>query len=262
MLKAVLFDQDGVIIDTERDGHRAAFNLAFKEFGLDCEWDPEFYHTLLQIGGGKERIRRCFEQYYQGGKIRGAEDCGLDDLVKKLHGRKTAIFLDLVKTMPLRPGVLRFMREIQAAGLKIGVCTTSNEKAAQAIVHERLGEIRFDVLIAGDMVSKKKPDPEIYLSALAKLGIDGSECLVVEDSGIGTIAGSAAGCTVLATVNGYTRNEDLSAAAWVASCLGDPEGEKAEFIGAPLPLETPGVIAVKDFLKAGALGGRAYRIRP
>lgn len=247
MLKAVLFDQDGVIIDTERDGHRVAFNLAFKDFGLDCAWDEKMYHQLLQIGGGKERIRHYFEQYYKGNKIASFEG-GLDALVKKIHEHKTELFIELVKTMPLRPGILRFMREIKTAGLKIGICTTSNEKVAQTIAFERLGGIAFDVLIAGDMVSKKKPDPEIYLSALAKLDIHGSECLVVEDSGIGTKAGSAAGCTVLATVNGYTRDEDLSAASWVASCLGDPDAEKAEFIGTAIPLAEPGVIGIGDII--------------
>ena len=247
MLKAVLFDQDGVIIDTERDGHRAAFNLAFRDFGLDCAWDEDLYHTLLQIGGGKERIRHYFEHYYKGDKIAGFEG-GLDALVKKIHEHKTELFLELVKTMPLRPGILRFMREIKAAGLKIGICTTSNEKVAHTIAFERLGEIAFDVLIAGDMVRTKKPDPEIYLSALAQLGIRGSECLVVEDSGIGTQAGRAAGCTVLATVNGYTRGADLSAASWVVSCLGDPDAEKAECIGKAIPLAGPGVIGIGDII--------------
>ena len=245
MLKAVLFDQDGVIIDTERDGHRVAFNRAFRESGLDCEWDERLYHKLLQTGGGKERIRRYFEHYYTGGTI-DTSDGGLDAQVKNIHERKTAIFLELVKTMPLRPGIFRFMKEIQAAGLKTGICTTSNEKVAHMIAFERLNGIAFDVLIAGDMVSKKKPDPEIYLSALDRLGIDGSECLVVEDSGIGTRAGSAAGCAVLATVNGYTRDEDLSAASWVVTCLGDHETEKAEFIGKAIPLAVPGIISIGD----------------
>jgi HAD superfamily hydrolase (TIGR01509 family) len=244
MLKAVLFDQDGVIIDTERDGHRVAFNRAFAEAGLGCEWDEELYHRLLQIGGGKERIRHYFENLYHGKKI---DD--LDGLVKKLHERKTAIFLELVKTMPLRPGILRFMKEIKEAGLKTGICTTSNEKVAHTIARERLGDVPMDVLIAGDMVGKKKPDPEIYLSALAKLGVSGSECLVVEDSSIGARAGRAAGCTVLATVNGYTRDEDLSAAQWVASCLGDPGGEQAQFTGPALPLAHNGVIGIADIIK-------------
>jgi HAD superfamily hydrolase (TIGR01509 family) len=245
MLKAVLFDQDGVIIDTERDGHRAAFNATFKEFGLDCEWDVELYHKLLQVGGGKERIRYYFENHYRGKK---PED--LEELIKKLHQRKTAAFLELLADMPLRPGIRRFMEEIKTAGLKIGICTTSNEKAAHAVAFERLGDINFDVVIAGDMVTKKKPDPEIYISALTKISVDPGDCLVIEDSGIGVRAARAAGCRVLATVNGYTREEDLSGAEFIVTCLGDEGGEKAEFLGKNIPLAQPGIIGLADILKA------------
>jgi HAD superfamily hydrolase (TIGR01509 family) len=239
--KAVLFDQDGVIIDTERDGHRVAFNAAFEEFGLDCRWDVELYHTLLRTGGGKERIKIFFEKYYHGTK-----PGDLDALIKKLHERKTAIFLTLLKDMPLRPGIYRFMREIKREGLKIGICTTSNEKAAHAVAYEKLGDIGFDVVIAGDMVSKKKPDPEVYLSALARIGVAAGECLVVEDSGIGVKAGAAAGCRVLATVNEYTRDEDLSGAHCIVTCLGDEDGEKAQFPGKAIPLEKEGIVSLRD----------------
>lgn len=245
MIKAVLFDQDGVIIDTERDGHRVAFNSTFREFGLPVEWDVELYHRLLQIGGGKERMRHYFEDHYTG-KL--PED--LDGLVQKMHLRKTAVFIDLLETMPLRPGILRFMREIKAAGLKIGICTTSNEKVAHTIADRKLGEIGFDVLIAGDMVSRKKPDPEIYSTALAKIGVGPRDCLVVEDSSIGVRSGRAAGCRVLATVNGYTRDEDLSGADIIVTCLGDEEGEKARFLGKSIPLARSGIVTFADIVKA------------
>ncbi len=245
MIKAVLFDQDGVIVDTERDGHRVAFNRTFKEFGLDAEWDVELYHKLLQIGGGKERMKHYFEKIYTG-KL--PEE--LDGLVKKMHEKKTAAFIDILESMPLRPGVHRFMREIKAAGLRIGICTTSNEKVAHTIADRKLGDIGFDVLIAGDMVTKKKPDPEIYLSAMAKIGVQPGETLVVEDSSIGVRAGKAAGCRVLATVNGYTRDEDLSGADIVVTCLGDEGGEKAGFPGKSIPLAKSGIVSFGDIVKA------------
>lgn len=245
MIKAVLFDQDGVIIDTERDGHRVAFNNTFREFGLDIEWDVELYHRLLQVGGGKERIRHYFEKYHT-----GAPPADLEELIKKMHEKKTAAFIDLLETMPLRPGIHRFMREVKAAGMKIGICTTSNEKVAHSIADGKLGDIGFDVLIAGDMVTKKKSDPEIYLSALAKIGVKPEECLVVEDSSIGVRAGRAAGCRVMATVNGYTKDEDLSGADFVVTCLGGENGEKAEFIGRGIRLEKPGIVSLGDVLKA------------
>jgi len=244
MFKAVLFDQDGVIIDTERDGHRVAFNAAFKEFGYDCQWDVELYHKLLQVGGGKERIKYFFENFFQGRK---PDD--MDGFVKAMHEKKTALFLGLLDAMPLRPGIHRFMKEIKAAGCKIGICTTSNEKVARKVAGEKLADIGIDLVIAGDMVTKKKPDPEIYLSAINKFGLQSGDCLVVEDSGIGVRAGAAAGCKVLATVNGYTRDEDLSAASLIVNCLGDEGGEKAEFTGRTIPLAKPGILSFADLTK-------------
>ncbi|MEI6389221.1 MAG: HAD hydrolase-like protein, partial [Spirochaetota bacterium] len=164
MLKAALFDQDGVIIDTERDGHRVAFNEAFKVFGLGIEWDVETYHKLLQVGGGKERIKHYFDTIH-----RGKQPDDLENLVKALHAKKTELLMPILEKMPLRPGIHRLMREIQDAGLKIGICTTSNEKVATMIASKMLADIDFDVVIAGDMVKKKKPDPEIYLSAQSSL---------------------------------------------------------------------------------------------
>jgi HAD superfamily hydrolase (TIGR01509 family) len=244
MFKAVLFDQDGVIIDTERDGHRVAFNAAFKEFGYDCQWDIGLYHKLLQVGGGKERIRYFFENFYKGKK---PDD--MDSFIKAIHERKTALFLELLDAMPLRPGIYRFMKEIKEAGCGIGICTTSNEKVARKVAGEKLAGIGVDLVIAGDMVTKKKPDPEIYLSAINKLGLQSGDCLVVEDSGIGVQAGAAAGCRVLATVNGYTRDEDLSPAALIVTCLGDEDGEKAEFVGKSISLAKPGILSFVDLAK-------------
>ncbi|MBS4208218.1 HAD-IA family hydrolase [Bacillus sp. FJAT-50079] len=241
MIKAVLFDQDGVIIDTERDGHRVAFNMAFTEHGYDIEWDVELYHKLLQIGGGKERIRYYFENYYEGATPRN-----IDELIHNLHKTKTEAFLEILNTLPLRPGIKRFMKELNEAGILIGICTTSNEKVANTIANSRLAGIEFSVILAGDMVSKKKPDPEIYNTALKKINITPSECLVVEDSYIGISAAKAAGCHVLATYSDYTKDEDLSQADMIVNCLGDENGEKACFIKSELPLLIEGVITFKD----------------
>jgi HAD superfamily hydrolase (TIGR01509 family) len=222
MLKAVFFDQDGVIIDTERDGHRVAFNRTFREFGFDVEWGVDEYHELLQVGGGKERMR-----HYLYTKGFGVEVEDEDDLIKRLHRRKTDIFIELIESgeLPPRPGVRRLMREINEAGLVLGVCTTSNERAAQAVARSVLGDIRFDFILAGDVVSRKKPDPEIYHLALERTGLKANQCIVVEDSRNGVLAARAAGLHVVCTVNGYTQSEDVSDADLVVSCLGDPGGE-------------------------------------
>ena len=223
-IKAIFFDQDGVIIDTERDGHRISFNETFKEFGYDVEWDVDYYHELLQIPGGKERMKHHLLTRGFGKPVAEAE---VDELIKALHKRKTTLFIELIESgkLPLRPGIHRFMQEGMAAGLNLGVCTTSNERAAHAIAYNILKDINFSFVLAGDIVSKKKPDPEIYNLALEKTGFKPEECVVVEDSHNGVLAGKAAGMHVVATTNGYTEKEDLSAADIIVSCLGDAGGE-------------------------------------
>ena len=245
MLKAVLFDLDGVIIDTERHGHRVAFNKAFPMLGYpDVSWDEDFYHKLLQVGGGKERIKYYFKEFHKGSPA----PADIEAFAKDMHKTKTEILVNMLASLPLRPGIGRFMNELKDAGIKMGICTTSNEKVAQTVAEEILSDIPFLVVIAGDMVKRKKPDPEIYNMALEKLGISPKEALVIEDSHIGVTAAKAAGCTVLATFNGYTEDEDLSRADFIVSCLGDPDGEKARVKKAAFPVGEDGVVRARSFL--------------
>ena len=246
-IKAIFFDQDGVIIDTERDGHRVSFNETFKEFGYDVEWDVDTYHELLQIPGGKERMKHHLQTRGFGKPVAEGE---VDELIKALHKRKTTLFIELIETgkLPLRPGIHRFMQEGMAAGLTLGVCTTSNERAAHAIAYNILQDINFSFVLAGDIVSKKKPDPEIYNLALEKTGLKPEECLVIEDSHNGVLAGKAAGMHVVATTNHYTEKEDLSAADIIVSCLGDPDGERGVMTKGDIP-GYDGVLHVAQLVK-------------
>jgi HAD superfamily hydrolase (TIGR01509 family) len=226
-IKAIFFDQDGVIIDTERDGHRVSFNMTFKEFGFTDEWSVDYYHELLQIGGGKERMKHHWQTK---GFSRPVPPVDVDELIKNMHKRKTALFVQLIDSgkLPLRPGIHRLMQEAMTAGLKIGVCTTSNEQTAKAITEDFLPDIKFDVVLAGDIVSKKKPDPEIYTLALNLTGLKPEEAIVIEDSRNGVLSAKSAGTHVVVTTNYYTENEDLSAGDIIVSCLGDPDGEKGK----------------------------------
>jgi HAD superfamily hydrolase (TIGR01509 family) len=226
-IKGFFFDQDGVIIDTERDGHRVAFNRAFAEFGFEVEWDVETYRRLLRIGGGKERMKHYLHQIGFGKPVSGEEE---DGLIKRLHKRKTDLFISLIESgkLPIRPGVRRFMSEVNELGLVLGICTTSNERAAEVIAYAILAEIHFAFVLAGDVVSRKKPDPEIYQLALKRSGLEPDQCVVIEDSYNGVQAAKDAGMFVLATPNPYTEHEDLSRADLVVSCLGDPQGEQGK----------------------------------
>lgn len=246
-IKAIFFDQDGVIVDTERDGHRVAFNRAFESFGFDVRWDVAKYHEMLQVGGGKERMRHQLHAEGFGKEIPPDQE---DALIAQLHQRKTDIFIEMIerRQLPLRPGVHRLMQEARRRGLALGVCTTSAERAARAILQGLLADIHFDLVLAGDIVKRKKPDPEIYLLAMEKTGLRPEQCVVVEDSSNGVKAAKTAGMNVVATVNDYTRDEDLSPADIVLSCLGDEDGRRAELIRSRRPWKIDGVVRVTDLM--------------
>src|SRR6185295_13458395 len=210
-MKALIFDCDGVLVDTERDGHRVAFNRAFAAAGIDGEWGVDLYGELLEIAGGKERMTHYFDRHgWPPGKT-------AEGLIPELHKRKTAIFTDLIAkgSLPLRSGVARLVDEAHAAGIRLGVCTTSDPKAIDGVL-DLLGAKRkswFEIVLAGDVVKNKKPNPEIYLLAKQKLGLEAKECVVVEDSRNGLLASLGAGMPTLITTSTYTTDEDFSGAA-------------------------------------------------
>jgi len=246
-IKAAFFDQDGVIMDTERDGHRIAFNLTFKEFGFTDEWDVDYYHEALQVAGGKERMKHYWKTK---GFSKPLTETEIDRLVKEMHERKTALFVELIEAgkLPLRSGVRRFMKEALDEGLMLAICTTTNERSAKMVSEKILADIKFEIVLAGDVVKNKKPDPEIYNLALSKLGLKPAEVIVVEDSRNGIIAAKAAGANVVVTTNYYTEKEDVSAGDVIVSCLGDPDGEQAKLRKGDLK-DFDGVVRVKRLME-------------
>ena len=221
MVKAIIFDCDGVLVDTERDVHRVAFNRAFAAMGIDAQWDVELYAELLLVAGGKERMRHYFEYHGWPDHRYGAHDA----LIAELHKTKTAIGSEMIERgeAPLRPGVARIVDEAIAANVRLGVCTTSNAKFIDAVL-DLLGPARkakFDFVHAGDVVKKKKPDPEIYALARATLGLPANECVVIEDSRNGLLAATGAGFPTLITTSTYTVGEDFREAARIVPELGD-----------------------------------------
>lgn len=234
-MPTLLFDCDGVLADTERYGHLPAFNQTFEEFGLPFRWSEEEYGRKLAIGGGKERMASELTPDV----IRAAglpdDQEALATEVAKWHKRKTALYTEMVTAgkLPPRPGIRRVISDAQDAGWTLGVASTSAEASVRAILEYAVGRERaerFDVLLAGDVVPAKKPDPAIYLLALERLGVPASEVLVVEDSRNGLLAAVGAGLRCLMTVNGYTEKEDTSEAILVVTSLGDPGGERARVI--------------------------------
>lgn len=218
MMDALIFDCDGVLVDTERDGHRIAFNAAFSAVGLDVEWSVERYGELLTTGGGKERMIRHFDET---GWPEGFEDH--DALIALLHKRKTEYFTGLIEegSLPLRPGVMRLVDEALAEGVTIAVCSTSNEKSVRAIVENLLGSHRAPKIsiFAGDVVAAKKPDPAIYRLASTTLSLSPRRSVVIEDSHIGLTAAKAAGMNCIVTKSPYTEHEDFTQADHVVGHL-------------------------------------------
>lgn len=224
MLKALLFDVDGTLADTERDGHRPAFNAAFREFGLDWDWDVELYGKLLAVTGGKERMRYYIEAF----RPDYERPADFDDLVVALHQAKTRHYTRLLAEggIPLRPGVRRLLAEARAAGLTLAVATTTTPENVTALLRHSLAEDGpdwFAVIAAGDIVPAKKPAPDIYTWALARLGLGPDACLAFEDSRNGIRASRGAGLRTVVTVNDYTRDDDFTGALAVLTDLGEPD---------------------------------------
>ncbi|KAI3454358.1 hypothetical protein Pfo_011021 [Paulownia fortunei] len=227
--KALLFDCDGVLVDTEKDGHRISFNDTFAEKELGVTWDVDLYGELLKIGGGKERMTAYFNKVGWPDKAPKSEE-ERKEFIASLHKRKTELFMALIekKLLPLRPGVAKLIDQALGNGVKVAVCSTSNEKAVSAVVSFLLGPERAEKIqiYAGDVVPRKKPDPAIYLLAAETLGVKPSSCVVVEDSAIGLAAAKAAGMKCIVTKSGYTGDEDFVNADAVFDCIGDPPEER------------------------------------
>lgn len=223
-LKAVLFDVDGTLADTEQDGHRPAFNAAFNEFDLSWHWDISLYGELLQVTGGKERIRFFIEKYMPGELNRN----NLEEWIADLHKTKTRHFKRLMEQgdIPLRPGVKRLIHELRREKIKIAIATTTTPENVSYLLQSTLGKDAidfFDVIGAGDIVPQKKPAPDIYFWVLNQLKLEPSQCIAIEDSENGLRAARAAGLQTLITVNNYTRQQNFDGAVAVLSDLGEPD---------------------------------------
>jgi HAD superfamily hydrolase (TIGR01509 family) len=219
-MTTLIFDVDGTLAETERYGHRVAFNQAFAEAGLDWFWSESLYGQLLEVSGGKERIRYYITHYLP------KEISVGDDLVQQLHNAKNRYYHQLLEQgkIPLRPGVKRLITEANEAGIRLAIATTSTLENTVALLETHFGTASyFRAIAAGDIVPKKKPAPDIYHYVLEQLGVPAKDCLVFEDSQPGLTAATEAGLKTVITLNHYTAHQDFSTATLVLSHLGEPD---------------------------------------
>lgn len=201
-VEALVFDVDGTLAETE-EAHRQAFNAAFAEAGLDWDWTPGLYGELLKVTGGKERI---------------AHHRPLPpSVIAGLHARKTALYAARVAggAAPLRPGVEALIGEARVRGVRLAIATTTSRPNIDALLAATLGAHAaawFEAIVCGEDVAAKKPDPEVYRLALAKLGLPAERAIAIEDSWNGVRAAKTAGLRVIATPSLYTAADDLSQA--------------------------------------------------
>lgn len=233
MLKALIFDVDGTLAETERDGHRLSFNQAFAEVGLDWHWSVETYGKLTEIGGGKERIayyaqtvENAQQQLQQIATDNGFET--LPDCIADLHRRKSRHYAQVLEQGLIQPrsGVLRLLQEAKTSGISLAIATTSALPNALSLLQTTIAPTSpkwFQVIAAGDIVPHKKPAPDIYQYVLAQLQLRPENCLVFEDSHVGMEAAKGAGLRTIVTVNDYTEGQDFSAADLVIDHLGEPD---------------------------------------
>ena len=232
-LKALIFDVDGTLANTEHDGHLRAFNETFELFELDWRWDSKLYSDLLSVSGGKERLAHYISHYNPSLK----RDLSVSDIID-IHNKKTEIFVEHVANgqVSLRVGVERLIEEAVDSGLRLGIATTTSLKNVEALMTSTLGESalnRFEVIGAGDVVKSKKPAADIYRYVLDKMSLSCHECIAFEDSEIGFASATSAGLRTVVTLSEYTKTKNFQGALVVLNHLGD-ENQPFEIIkGSP-----------------------------
>ena len=219
-LKAIIFDMDGTLADTE-ELHRRAFNLAFKDCACPLNWSRREYKQLLSISGGKERIYHCLRQA-------GVAVDELQRTTDTVHQRKSVIYRQILvaDNIELRPGIRRLVEECRLAGLKLAIATSSSTENVKTLLHSTFGgtgDELFAAVVTSDHIADKKPSPAVYQHTLSELGLKAENCIAIEDTRNGNLAGLAAGIKTVITTHPLTIDNDFAGASLVINHLGEPD---------------------------------------
>lgn len=224
-VKAVLWDVDGTLAETERDGHRVAFNRAFVACGLPWHWSEARYGELLAIAGGRERLLRDMSERPDAPRCAHQREA----LAWRIHTAKNEIYPDLLRhvRLPLRGGVMALMQECRSHRVRMGIATTTSRVCVEALLRLHLGAgwLRwFDALVCGEDVRNKKPDPEVYVRALLKVGVCPSQAVAIEDSPAGAAAARAVDMPVVLTRSSYFAEAPIGGVVAIGPGLHQREG--------------------------------------
>lgn len=213
-LRGVIFDVDGTLVDSERDGHRVAFNLAFGVMGLSYEWSPEVYGALLATAGGRQRLSGFLQE-------QGHPKSEAETLAGELHRLKTRFFEEIVLDgeVGLRPGVDALVAELKSADIPLFVATTGTRSWVQPLLAQHFGTTTFELVLTGSEVHALKPDPDVYVELLRQAGLAGLGVVAIEDSVNGLRAAHGASIPCVVVPNDYTQG-DVSEAELVVSGFG------------------------------------------
>lgn len=218
-IKALIFDVDGTLADTE-EAHRVAFNLAFQRCKLDWVWTPAEYRALLSVTGGKERLTH----YIQHLDVSAYERRHLSTMLPGIHAEKTRFYSAFVAdgAVPLRDGVAPLLDEALVAGCKLAIASTTTAVNIDALLRSTLGPRgrgMFTAIACGDQVRAKKPAPDVYQLALRALDILPEQAIAFEDSPNGLRASASAGLPTVVTPTFWTEGGDFAEAALLLPSL-------------------------------------------
>ena len=231
MIKAIIFDVDGTLSETE-EIHRRAFNLAFEEKGLPWHWDQAEYRSLLNVTGGKERIRFYIEQKDR----KQLKATIVDDFIRSIHALKTEKYNGLISAgqTELRPGIRALISTAIDRGIRLAIATTTSLPNVEALLKSTYGDQgmqMFEVICAGDSVKVKKPAPDIYIAALDQLNLAAQDCIALEDSRNGLLSATAAGIPTIVTPGIYTEDQCFDEATLVINDLGEHSRQESVLAG-------------------------------